>query len=697
MIEGVVQPPGVFLNASAVLERQFTAFCFDTWVARGISPSMLPNKLSFVLSNVKSKNQDRFPYTFIKFIENHGTELLANFIKIFSKACSSGPDAEISPESCEHLKRFLDGDGESSGSLRYQIMNGLISTLKEKEAFERQVGTLRERIKKKESNPVKDLNYEEELRLLRREKNGIQQLIQTLVEKNVFNFFTDEGLIPNYSFPEAGVTLHSIIYRKNEKTSAGRGTFETAAFDYVRPAAAAIAELAPSSTFYAGGRHVKVDQVEVSLSPVEQWRFCDNCDHSELIGVKEERSSCLRCGSTMWSDKGQERPMIRLRQVFATSNDSMSRISDDDDDREPSFYNRAMMVDFEDVNITDAWHLTCEDLPFGFEFLSKATFRDINFAERGEFGEKVKIAGVDITRRGFIICRYCGNVQTPGDAPEHTFTCKARKPKAEGNFTDCVYLYREFDSEAIRILLPVTTFSGSKDKLHSFIAALHLGLKKTFRGNIDHLQTMVCDEPVPGSPYRKQYLVLYDTVPGGTGYLKQLMLLSSPLLDVLHVAREHLASCACVLDSDRDGCYSCLYAYRHSHEMKETSRSTGVALLSEILTHRGHLAKIDTLRNVNMNSIIESELEARFLEALRRMKCGNKPVTITKELVNCKPGYLLTVSERAYYIEPQVHLGPADGVAIHSRADSLIRPARIQDKGRPIAIFTDGYFITVTG
>ena len=29
--------------------------------------------------------------------------------------------------------------------------------------------------------------------------------------------------------------------------------------------------------------------------------------------------------------------------------------------------------------------------------------------------------------------------------------------------------------------------------------------------------------PIPESAYRKQYLIIYDSVPGGTGYLKQLM------------------------------------------------------------------------------------------------------------------------------------------------------------------------------
>ena len=36
MIQGVVETPGCFLNASAVLERQFAAYIFDRWVETGV-------------------------------------------------------------------------------------------------------------------------------------------------------------------------------------------------------------------------------------------------------------------------------------------------------------------------------------------------------------------------------------------------------------------------------------------------------------------------------------------------------------------------------------------------------------------------------------------------------------------------------------------------------------------------------------
>ena len=42
MMEGNVQPPKIFLKASAVLERQFVAYCMDSWVKRGVPDICLP-------------------------------------------------------------------------------------------------------------------------------------------------------------------------------------------------------------------------------------------------------------------------------------------------------------------------------------------------------------------------------------------------------------------------------------------------------------------------------------------------------------------------------------------------------------------------------------------------------------------------------------------------------------------------------
>ena len=96
------------------------------------------------------------------------------------------------------------------------------------------------------------------------------------------------------------------------------------------------------------------------------------------------------------------------------------------------------------------------------------------------------------------------------------------KKKATKEKRRNVYLFREMNSEAIRILLPVSDFQSEEKRL-SFKAALEYGLRLRFRGQPIHLQVLVQEDPVPGGHGTKQYLVLYDTVPGGTGYLAELV------------------------------------------------------------------------------------------------------------------------------------------------------------------------------
>jgi len=684
MLAGQIDSPGIFLDASAVLERQFTAFCFDRWIAKD-AQALIPPKLGQVLNNLEPVDQKKFPHNFLYFIETHQADLFDRFLLLFEI-----DDSGVSPESKANLKLFVEGDGNEKWFLRGRIMNGLHNRRLERESLRKKVQILNGKIKKMQKGP-KDKNFAEVFRELKIEKSALQALVKSISERYTFNFFTDEGLLPNYAFPEVGVMLNSLIYRKKTKVQEGQGSYDTWSFEYERPARSAIEELAPANTFYAEGRKVKIDQVDMGVSEIETWRFCNKCSYKEMLGTTNEKEACPVCGSPMWADAGQKRLMLRMRQVFASTSDRQSRISDDSDDRDPMFYNKQMLVTFDDNQVMDAFKVDA-DFPFGFDFLSKVDFCEINFGEKSEKGEKVSIAGLEMPRKGFSICRVCGKVQDEqNQGPAHAFTCTARDQESDKNLIDCLYLYRQFMSEAIRILLPVSIISESEGKLQSFIAAIQLGLKKRFKGKIDHLQTAIHEEPLPESNLKRKYLVLYDTVPGGTGYLKQLMQSEKELMKVLDLALDTLKSCPCNQEEGKDGCYRCLFAYKSSYSMPQTSRNMAVELLAEILSHRDQLVKVAHISDIPLNTFLESELEARFIGALKKERSEALPIQLDNDLVNGKPGYFLKVGGRAYYIEPQVELGELDCVNISSRADFIIRPARFKDPMKPIAVFLDGY------
>ena len=231
-----------------------------------------------------------------------------------------------------------------------------------------------------------------------------------------------------------------------------------------------------------------------------------------------------------------------------------------------------------------SYQMDNEEFPFGYEFVKKATLREINFGESDMVGEKLTVSGVEDVRKGFRICKYCGKIQPESGKSVHTFYCKTRKMQTFNSdpFEECLFLYREFATEALRILIPATTMDSSTVKTESFTAAFMLGMKEYF-GNVEHLRSTISKVPLPYSGYRKQYLVIYDSVPGGTGYLKQLMNKQGSLIDIFERALQKLEHCSCKEDPQKDGCYHCLYAYRQSQNIGNISRNKAISILKSIL------------------------------------------------------------------------------------------------------------------
>jgi DEAD/DEAH box helicase domain-containing protein len=83
MLQGKVEPPSCFLNASAVLERQFTAFILDRWVEGGLPPGALPHKLDQVLVTVeKGGPAEAFPWNFLAYFDRRRTSLEERFLAL---------------------------------------------------------------------------------------------------------------------------------------------------------------------------------------------------------------------------------------------------------------------------------------------------------------------------------------------------------------------------------------------------------------------------------------------------------------------------------------------------------------------------------------------------------------------------------------------------------------------------------------
>tara|TARA_B100000959_G_C14985375_1_gene625344 strand:- start:2594 stop:4030 length:1437 start_codon:yes stop_codon:yes gene_type:complete len=127
--------------------------------------------------------------------------------------------------------------------------------------------------------------------------------------------------------------------------------------------------------------------------------------------------------------------------------------------------------------------------------------------------------------------------------------------------------------------------------------------------------------------------------------------------------------------------------------MPKISRDLAKSLFQKVLEKRNDIVEVETLGSVNPNSLLDSELELKFIDTL---KATGRPWKVSNALVNGKNGYLLTVGRdgdvsHAWKIEPQVDLDNSKGVSVHSKPDFVFWPVKTREDTLPIAVFLDGY------
>ncbi|WP_306017607.1 DEAD/DEAH box helicase [Balneatrix alpica] len=703
MLDTPVEPPAVFLKARHVLRRQLLAYAMDCWTRKAKGDNQVPSSMQPVLDAVEKAQEDRFPYTLLNFLKHNMQEIWDGFVTHVA--------TELTDEDLELLRQYLFGGPQHlDDHVQLYLLGRLKLVANERQQMARTIKDLDRQLEKLRKQP-QDEHTQAEIAELEREVAGYRSLRIRLNKRETLNFFTDEGLLPNYAFPEEGATLHSVIFR-SEKAIVGDGAERELIkreYEYQRPAQAALTELAPESVFYAGNRKVKISRVETAKGRnIQDWRFCPRCHYSAPAddpnaGFSDK--SCPRCHTNQWSDASARTKMLKMTQVYAFTNAKDAQLDDGSDDREPVFFNKQMLIDFKPSDIHITWVLNDKDRPFGFEFIRSANFLEVNFGRREGEEMLFEVAGEQLQRAGFPICRECGSVQSRRAAAgkaetNHLKSCSfARGPKKRPDSSEdtglenCLYLYRRFSSEALRILLPRLSTGGTDEQVNSFVAALQLGLKRRFGGKVDHLRVAYQSEPIGETDERRHFIVLYDSVPGGTGYLHDLLSRAENMQSVFRMAYDVMKGCDCY-DNTMDGCYRCLLEYRNAYGMGSTRKSLAIEMLEDIVEGEHQWIKNDeSLSTLGGNPWVDSELEARFPEALARYSgtdvVANQRVRVSQDVVRGKHGYRLTIGEIAYELEPQVDLGTGDGVQFASRPDFVLWP--VHSGLKPVAIFLDGY------
>lgn len=701
LISGDVEPPGCWLDASAVLVRQYLAFCFDQAVREAVLVE-LPTTGGRLFEEMQT-NAGHIPGLLAWMLE-HEQSLQQSFLERFKLDIKEDTRGRFMVETqTEHLQQRI-----AEAANQFEQQRALLRNAKR-------------RLREQRDKLVERVDQDDLLEIEREGKilNARQQKLNQI---SALEVLTEHGLLPNYAFPERGVRFSGAVYHRKPKGADGQYELQVREpFELVRGGAAAIRELAPWNHFYTHSHRFDIQQIEIgskSQPLITEWGVCGQCGHMRLtaeIDRPDATPACPQCGFDGiegQSVKGQQARFLEFSRSQAISYmDFYESLSGDKgDERENENYQLVSSFDHTVEQASGA--VVNEQEPFGIEYRAAMVLREVNtgygvYKDQQKdlaFGDDIKVSS-----DGFIVCADCGVAVKPGEQRSHVKhrrSCSGHretvKRQREGRSEDAyswenVFLYRELRSEAIRLLLPEV----EPGDISTLEAALYLGLRLHFQGDPGHLLVKQQVLPDLSSGQTQNYLVLMDAVPGGTGFLKALFQtrdtqdrLGEGIMHVMRLALDALETCDCRViqqtEDDTDGCYRCLRTYHMQFRAEEISREQGIKLLHRLVRAGEDRETRTELEHIKPRANFESVLEKRFAQKLRDRVESVNPEGWREELIGGATGFRFTLDGMRFWsLQLQPRLGSAQGVAIACQPDFLLTAD--DEVCRPVAIFLDGF------
>ncbi len=688
MMEGEIATPGCYLEAKDILYRHFLAYCLDNWSSADPKKNSIPGRLiSLQLSRADLSAPEFLANRIISFIKAKEKFLLTEFTEFYK------PDL-IDTKALDNLKSFLMEEGF------YLRLKAVFTKLKDEYKY------LSQTIKEIDS-AIKLLPNDEERKGLESEKKALWGLKRLLDKRSILEHLTNVGLLPNYAFPETGVTLNAWV--KSNKAKASDNSPTDKQFEIVRSSMSAIRELAPDNYFYSQGFKFAISGLNTydwkDVGTLLVKRFCSNCDHI-ADKVTSTEAICPKCGDASWASDKNQHIFVKLSGVKSVNFRDKSSLDDSSDDRDSNIYRVSKHLKFDSKSFQGAWGM--KEIPFGIEYVKNVDIIELNLGLSSAVNANKVIINQheDVPHHGFVTCKQCGKSSSKFNQRDYKFHygyCKHKDREYNGIKDDVfeeVFLFREIKTEALKVLLPVQEFE-SEATINMFKAGLELGLKKYYKGNPQHLSIINYSEYNAKNSRFDKYLVLYDNIPGGTGYLEKLFT-PADFTTVISKAYEAIRDCSCKAKG-KDGCYRCIYTYANQYTQDELSRAKAEILFKKIVDKSDEWETYTTgLGALTSNGQIEeSELEDRFIRSLRNHLQNQNPQDFKFEdfiengIVNYK--FKITSGDYSFYyvIRPQFELGPTNGVKYNTRSDFYISLSSIEKDG--IAIEDDGILSSVKG
>lgn len=663
MMEGAVSTPGCFLEAKDILRRHFYAFCIDSWTSAD-SNNTIPNQIGFLHLGFDLLDDEQFFANRInQFIKEHQLSLTERFRKEYS----------------ESTQQVLDDlfTSVSDGTFAKRVIDEFEHLLTRLDQIKKDRKELKERLEQIPQNDV------ERRKDIQDQNRGLRAREKAMKEEPVVEFMTNAGLLPNYAFPETGVKLLATIFSRKALGDEGDNTPDPESLELVRQASQGIRELAPGNNFYTQKLKLEIKGMNLSdrTDSLKVMRYCSECDALAEEGSPEfNLNVCPKCGSDSWHSNKHKYLKFTTATTSVYRNEAV--LDDKNEDREQKFFHTLKHFQFNHTGNITSYGL--KNVAFGIEFCKDVKLTEVNYGNREQMAEPVEVNKTQhISNLGFVTCKYCGKTTSviygsKEGADMHYPFCNHKDvgfpaDEAHKDTYEMLYLYRTMQTEAIKVLLPVQLFE-TEASTQLFKAGLELGMRHYYKSSPEHINIDAYSEYNRATQNFDNYLVIYDTIPGGTGYLSKLYD-KKEFSELLRISYEHIRDCECRLEG-KDGCYHCILSYGNQWHRKNLSRERAEELFKNIVDECDNWEDVDgSIGSITTSGIIEdSELEILFVKTMERIAKDNNWDWKRKiDAINETYNYTLAIKDEdveiKYNVYPQYRLGPAQGVAANTKPD----------------------------
>ena len=690
MMQGEVNTPGCFLEAKDILRRHFLAFCIDSWTTDDAGHTLPHHIRELHLINDNIFNDKAF-------ILNQ----IVTFIKNNKASLSSAFRSQYEENTSEALERLFEtlGDGTFYNRLinEFALLADRLHHLgKELEEYDAQ----------KKHIQANDPALKQIEMLISATKKQYGQIM----EESMIEYMTNAGLLPNYAFPETGVKLQANIYSSREKEDKEGNVAEPKTFELTRAASQGIKELAPGNYFYTQKYKLNVSGLNTFdwKDSLTEMKFCSKCDCVALKGESGfETAACPKCNDPSWGVN--RHPVLKFTGARSIMHNNDAAIDDTNEDRDSEKYIIKRHYMFHHTGATTSYAI--RGVGFGIEFCNNMELYEVNYGMQMQSGSKVEVNNDPLVAlNGFITCRHCGK-STPilsgvNQEEQHYKFCthkdKAFADDINVEVFETLYLYRHMQTEAIKILLPIQIMDAAA-AVEMFKAGVELGMKAYYKSSPEHIRIDSYEEMNLAIMKKDHYLVMYDTIPGGTGYLSKLYD-TEEFTKLLQMAYEKIHECTCQWEG-KDCCYHCILTYGNQYKREAFSREAAETLFEKLISHASSWETLSgSVGTISQTGVAEdSELELKFVGALKTIS-RNNGWEFEKVADADSYRYDLHIidgdNDLIYYVIPQFALGGHYGVRNYTVADfqiicmaATINGMNIEriDKLPMWSIFLDGY------